>query len=127
MFAASEDVRLRWAQAPEGNAVLDARIEDASVWLRAMFPKIPQTLSPQLAGVLKVVVCAMVKRAMLSDGADNLAQLSHTAGPFTQSQTFRNAEGNLFLTAQERDMLEAALESEIGGRGGMMTMEATGW
>ncbi|MHD0252639.1 Gp19/Gp15/Gp42 family protein [Corynebacterium diphtheriae] len=122
-FAEVRDVRLRWGAAPDNDDVLEALIEDASVWLKALYPSIPSDPDARLRGVLKLIVCSMVKRASLEAGTDNLASVSETAGPFTHQMTFRNSDGNLFLTQQEREMLESALDSG----GGMVSVEAVLW
>lgn len=125
-FATDQDLGLRWADAPVGPAV-GALLEDASAWLRASFPAIPETPSPNLAAVLRLVVCAMVKRALLAGEHDHLDSHNLSAGPFTENRSYRNSEGNLFLTKAERDMLDSALAQESGRPRGMRTMEATGW
>ncbi|AHI21600.1 hypothetical protein B843_01020 [Corynebacterium vitaeruminis DSM 20294] len=84
-------------------------LEDASTWLATTFPEIPEVASGRLASVLRIVVCAMVKRSLIADRTDNAEQVSDAGGPFTTSMTFRNAEGNFFITGQEREMIEKAL------------------
>lgn len=51
------------------------------------------------------VVCQMVKRAMLSGDYAGVTQRSETDGPFTESLTFSNADGDLYLTKSERRTL----------------------
>lgn len=124
-FATGDDLRERWSRAPAG-AQADAVLEDASVWLSATFA-IPEPPSDKLAAVLKLITCAMAKRALLAENTEHVQQLSNTAGPFAQAATYRNSEGNLFLTGAERDMLEKALAVELGRSRGMTTIEATSW
>lgn len=125
-YATVNDVRLRWEMAPASDDLLNARINDASIWLQAMYPKIPDRPSERLTRVLRMIVCAMVKRSLLADGSEHVESQSMTAGVFSQSQSFRNPEGNLYLTAQEKDMLESALSEETGSSRGMVTLEALG-
>lgn len=55
---------------------------------------------------LKAISCEMVKRAMLSpvDQAP-MSQFSQTAGSYTESGTFVNPTGDLYLTANEKKRL----------------------
>lgn len=123
-FATTEDVRARWAAAPTDDTTLSALLEDAALWLSAWFPSIPDPPSGKLAGVLKLVSVAMVKRALMSADTDHLVALTDSAGTFSQSRTFRNPDGNLFLTSQERTMVERALDHALGRGSGMRTVEA---
>lgn len=52
------------------------------------------------------VVCSIVKRAMLAPIDQNpISQVQQTAGPFSQSGTFVNPAGDLYLTKVERKLL----------------------
>lgn len=124
-FATGDDLRARWSLAPEGNEA-DAVLEDASVWLQAVYD-LPDNPSEKLLSVLRMIVCSMTKRVLLSENHDHVSSLAQTAGPFTHSSTFRNSEGNLFLTKAEREMLEKMLDSELNRSRGMTTVEALGW
>lgn len=123
-FATPEDVRARWAAAPAEDTALTALLEDAALWLSAWFPGIPEQPGERLSGALKLVSVSMVKRALLAEDSDHLESASETAGPFAQSRTFRNPDGNLYLTSQEQKMLRRALDAELGLSGGMRTIEA---
>lgn len=125
VFATGDDLRARWSRAPAG-AQADAVLEDASVWLSATFA-IPEPPSDKLAAVLKLITCAMAKRALLAENTEHVQQLTNTAGPFSQGATFRNSEGNLYLTGAEREMLEKVLADDRGSSGGMITVEAEAW
>lgn len=126
MFATPDDLRQRWPGAPANDGQIAALIEDATAWLAALY-SIPTPPSASLAGVLRMVVCAMVKRAMLAESHEHVESINQTAGPFGQNQSFRNSEGNLFLTRAEKDLLDEALAQEAGHARGMRTVEATGW
>ncbi len=127
MFATVQDVRTRWRGFPAGleDGTVEALLSDAAVWLRATFPAIPENPPPQLADVLRVVSAAMVKRALLADGSEGLSQQQATAGSFSYSQSYSNPNGALFITGQERAMLESALDD--AGANGARSMEACGW
>lgn len=53
------------------------------------------------------LVCISVSRRALGAVADGVTQQSQTTGPFTESFTFGNPYGDLFLTKAERTMLGA--------------------
>nr|DAX93908.1 MAG TPA: hypothetical protein [Caudoviricetes sp.] len=124
-FATESDLQARWSLAPEGEQAL-AVLEDASVWLQAMY-SLPDNPSEKLASVLRIIVCSMAKRALQSENTDHMESLSQTAGPFSQSSSFRNSEGNLFLTKAEREMLDKAFDEELNRSRGMRTIEAGSW
>lgn len=66
------------------------------------------------AEMLKIVSCDMVRRAMLaSPDSPPAAQGSLTVGPFSESLTYANPTGDLYLTRAERRRLGAG-----GGRVG---------
>lgn len=110
-FASATDLAARWrplSTAEEDTA--ETLLGDASVILRAECPDVdarltvvPPLLDPDLP---KMIVCAMVKRAMIA-GADveGVTNTQQTAGPFSQSLTYSNPMGNLYLTKAERKML----------------------
>lgn len=123
-FATADDVRLRWAGAPANDGLIEAVLEDAAVWLRAWYPSIPAEPSDTLLSALRMVSVSMVKRSLLSADNGHLESMTDTAGPFSQARSFRNPEGNLFLTAQERTMLDRALGVELGRGSGMRMVEA---
>ncbi|MBG9334109.1 hypothetical protein I4J42_09880 [Corynebacterium belfantii] len=124
VFATRSDLELRWADAVDSGADLEALLADASLWVATLY-QVPDQPSDRLAGVLRLIVCAMVKRALLSEGTDHLDSVSETAGPFSQSLSFRNSEGNFFLTAAEKALLESALADVDFG--GVWSVEAVGW
>lgn len=110
-FAEVSDLEARWRPlAPDERLRAAVLLEDASVLLRAESPTIDARLAsepPTLdAGIPRMIVCKMVQRAMQS-GADAAAvsALQQTAGPFSQSVTYSNPSGELYLTKSERKML----------------------
>lgn len=59
------------------------------------------------AGLAGDIVCDMVKRAMGSAEA-GVTQMSETAGPFSQSVSFSNPSGDLYLTKAEKRQLSGS-------------------
>ena len=54
----------------------------------------------------RIVSCNMVIRAMsAAQDTFGLSQSSMTAGPYTQSWTYSNPSGDMYLTKAERKML----------------------
>lgn len=102
-FATAEDVAARWRPlTPNEQTTAETLVIDASAVIRARFPGIDgQVTSGAVdADVLTMVVAGMVKRALIAP-MDGVSQQAQTAGPYSQSQTFANPMGNVFLTAAE--------------------------
>lgn len=125
-YATVSDLEARWRTlSDDEKAIAGVLLEDASLWLRTWFPDLDARIeagSPD-PGVPLMIVCSMVKRAMLAsdrEGEEN-SQNTATMGPFTATTqvVFRNPEGNLYLTAQERDALD-------GRPSGAVSMECVG-
>lgn len=102
-----------------------AVLGDAEAWLRASYPQIPETPVGNLQKVLVLVSVAMAKRALAATERGGVTQQQNTAGPFSQSTSYRNPDGDLYLSAQERQMLETALQDF--STNDAVSMEATGW
>ena len=105
-FATIEDLEARWrtlseAEVPKATALLD----DASAILVAQVDVDPT--DEQQATLLKVVCCSMVTRSMVASESDvyGISQLDYGMGPFSQAAHFSNPNGDLYLTAQERQLL----------------------
>lgn len=110
-FATVDDLRDRWPSLPSDKEdTAQVLLGDASVMLRRECPdvdvrieSVPPLLDPSIP---KMIVCWMVKRAMLTgDVGDGVSSHQQTAGPFSQSVSFSNPMGNLFLRSSERKML----------------------
>lgn len=127
VFASVDELRARWRNCPEDitDAVLGTLLEDASLWLSTTFPAVPRDPGERLAASLRLVACAMVKRSLISEDADGAEQVTDTQGPFSSSRKFTNAEGNFFLTRQERELIEAALENRDAAT--FRVVSASGW
>lgn len=113
-FATPDDLAARWRPLTEAeSAQALVLLEDASARIRVEFPDVdariaavPQELDPAIP---RMIVCAMVKRSMLA-GTDQAvaASIQQTAGPYSQSTTYANPTGDLYLTSGERRMLKGS-------------------
>lgn len=79
---------------------------DASFWLGVWVPGLDNAITggdEVLAQAAKLLVVSMVKRSLLSQVPDNpgVQSTTSTAGPYSQSVTYRNPEGNLYLYGTE--------------------------
>lgn len=101
-FASVEDLEDRWrtlSSSEEAQAAV--LLEDASAMIRATCPDVGEVD----ADVLRMIVCAMVKRTMLASDAPGVRAAQETAGPFSQSYTYANPMGDLYLTGAEKRLL----------------------
>lgn len=57
------------------------------------------------AALLKGVCCSMVQRAMTSTNLFGVSQTAQTAGPYSESMTFANPSGDMYLTSTEKRLL----------------------
>lgn len=113
-FATPDDLAARWRPLEsDERAMAEVLLEDASARVRVEFPDVdariaavPQELDP---AVPRMIVCAMVKRAMLAPSDQGVAaSVQQSAGPYSQSTTFANPNGDLYLTSGERRMLKGS-------------------
>lgn len=109
-FANAEDLERRWrALSDIEKTRAETLLLDASVILATMCAKSGITIDPEdelQAHTVKAITCEMVKRAMLSpvDQAP-LSNFSQTAGSFSESGTYVNPTGDLYLTKSEQKRL----------------------
>jgi hypothetical protein len=106
-YAQASDIAARWRPLSTDEAArADVLAGDASALIRAQFPGIDsQIANGQVdATVLTIVVAGMVKRAMLAP-PDGITQQSEAAGPYSQSLSYANPLGNVFLTEAERTLI----------------------
>lgn len=107
-FATTGDLAARWRPlTPDETSRAEVLIDDASRMIRRLYPDIDDRIS---AGVIMLedivpIVCAMVKRVMLGGNIDGVESRSQTVGPFAVSDKFSNPMGNMYLTAEEKDIL----------------------
>ena len=100
VYATVEDLEARWRSLSEDeSATAEVLLEDASVVVDSL------KVNPDPARA-KIIVCRMVKRAMLGpEQAAGAASVQQTAGPFSQSMSFQNPNGDLYLTKADRKFL----------------------
>ncbi|GAA1881950.1 hypothetical protein [Williamsia serinedens] len=125
-YATIEDLASRWTiPANVEGGTVDTLLADASVWLRSWFPNLDGLVEH---GVIDpsapvMVSCSMVKRAILNADTEGARseQRSQTAGVYTDStnRVFSNPEGNLYITAEERNLLQGqpATAASVMARG----------
>lgn len=121
-FAVVSDIEARWRDlttAEDSRAAV--LIDDASAMLSALVDVDPD--DSEQAELLKAVCCTMVIRAMSATESDlfGVTQTSMTAGPYSQSTSYLNPSGDMYLTKLEKRLLGitagyiGALEPEIDG------------
>lgn len=110
-FATLDDLRSRWFNMPDdiSEPELLAKLDDAAVFLLAKYPSIPNVPADPLAGILRMIVCNMVRRSFTNVEFEGVSRYSEVAGPFTETTSFYNSGDNLYLNKQELDLLENAL------------------
>ena len=112
-FATVDDLEKRWhALASEERGKAEALLDDASDLIRSTCP----LWAEASAATLKRVCCAAAKRAMLSgDGIAGISQHTETAGSYSESYSYSNPAGELYLTASEK--------AALGGTGAAWTYD----
>ena len=122
-YADVADLEARWrplsVQEQERAAVL---LEDASAFIDGLVSTDRQVC--QESGILKQVVCSMVQRSMVATETDafGVTQQSMTAGPYTQSWSYANPNGDFYLTKMEKKLLGigagyiGSIRAMVGGR-----------
>ncbi|GAA1579302.1 hypothetical protein [Leucobacter aridicollis] len=116
VYATVDDLKKRWPDFPLGaEDHAEVLLEDASAMVRARAPDVAN-VDP---GILRIVVCDMVKTVLQSpgDGA-NVSALNLTAGPFSQQVSYRDSS-DLFITSKHAGMLgcgrQRAFTVRMGG------------
>lgn len=118
VYATTGDVTARWrAMTDSEETRCMALLADASDLIRTTCPKW------QAAGedTLRRVTCAAVIRALQSGDMAGVTQSSQTAGPFSQSWSYSNPSGDLYLTKSEKRALGGTVRlgstdmSQLGG------------
>lgn len=112
VYATVDDLTARYTGQidPDTAATL---LGDASFWLGVWVPGLEDAAvtSSDVATAAKLLVISMAKRAMIAHSADmpGVQSITQAAGPYNQSITYRNPEGNLYLYAYELDSLSGLL------------------
>lgn len=106
-YATVEDVQARRLEelTDEQAALVAVLLEDAAVLIDSE-TTIDTDNEKQLAAA-KMVSCNVVNRALQASESDmyGVSNASYTMGPFSQSATFSNPSGDLYLSRTEKDML----------------------
>ncbi|MEY8577215.1 hypothetical protein AALI21_02765 [Corynebacteriaceae bacterium 6-324] len=124
MFATAEELWLRWPNHPDiPNETVEVLLQDASDKISGLY-NIPSNPSELIQRTLQRVVTSMTRRALTRFGEEGLKSVTDTQGPFSSSLTFSNPEGALFLTKQEREDIEAVLDSSDGD---FVILQGEGW
>lgn len=102
-FATVEDLEARWhALTSEEQKRAERLLADASDLIRASCPNWARA-TPLTR---ERVACAIVKRAMLaSDDIAGVTQHAQTAGSYSESFSYSNPDGDLYLTRSEKESL----------------------
>ena len=118
-FATVDDLAARWRVLTDSEKrQAETLLDDASDLIRAECPR----YADASLLTLKRIACAIAKRSMLA-GADaaGISQSSQTAGPFTESLTYANPAGDLYLTNAEKRSLgckrQRAFTIDLSGGG----------
>ena len=127
-FATTDDLVARWR--PLSQADLDRAevlLDDAAWWLGVWFSEFGDLVAlaaadAELAMGLKILSCAMVKRAMTAVG-DGASQVQQVMGPFTAQISYRNPDGSLYVYSAERDAIWKLLGVNVSGA---VSMESPG-
>lgn len=105
-FAEVTDIEARWRDlTADEEARAATLIDDASAMLSALVDVDPE--DAEQAALLETVCCNMVIRAMSATDSDlfGVSQSSMTAGPYSQSMSYANPSGDMYLTKMEKRVL----------------------
>ncbi|KFI50017.1 Gp19/Gp15/Gp42 family protein [Bifidobacterium biavatii] len=102
-FATTEDLEARWHALTEEERVrAEALLDDASDLIRSTCPRWEQASD----ATLKRITCMVVKRAMQAGpDLDGVTQATQTAGSYSESRSYSNPAGDLYLKADEKEAL----------------------
>lgn len=105
-FADVSDLESRWRElSTEEEARANVLLGDASAMLSALVDVDDE--DDEQAALLNMVTCDMVIRAMSATSMDTygVSQSAITAGPYTQSFSYSNPSGDMYLTRLEKRLL----------------------
>lgn len=105
-FADVSDLESRWRElSTEEEARATVLLGDASAMLSALVDVDDE--DDEQAALLNMVTCDMVIRAMSATSMDTygVSQSAITAGPYTQSFSYSNPSGDMYLTKLEKRLL----------------------
>lgn len=121
-FATVSDIEARWrVLSDEETSRASVLLDDASAMLSALVA-VDESDAEQRE-LLRSVCCSMVIRAMAATSADiyGVSQASMTAGAYTQSWSYSNPSGDMYLTKMEKKLLGigagyiGSIRAKIGG------------
>lgn len=120
-FATVEQLESGWHALTESERTrAEELLADVSDHIRIVSP-IWQRLQQEHPRTLKRITCDVVRRIMLSDDSmPGVTQRTDTTGPFTNSLTFANPTGDLYLRDSEKRILG------VGGQRAFSIDMATG-
>lgn len=115
-FATPDDLAARWhTLTQDERATAETLLGDASDLIMTQCPRWREASD----ATLKRIACQMVKRAMLAMDRAGVSQSTQTAGSFSESASYSNPDGDLYLTSAERRSLgkgtQTAFHIELGG------------
>lgn len=108
VFAEVSDIESRWhTLSASDRQRAEVLIGDASAMLEAAFACTIDVSDESQMQRLNIVCCNMVIRAMSATEVDSFgaSNMSMTAGPYTQSWTYANPSGDMYITKAEKRML----------------------
>lgn len=103
-LATVEDVAARWRPlTSEEVLIVQTLLDDASDIVRVRFPSVDADIASGAVSAATAVrvVAGMVRRAMMNRDTEGVTQGSETVGPFTQSASFANPNGNLYMSKDD--------------------------
>lgn len=112
-YATVANLQEHWPGLPDSR--LDEagqKLHEASIEVRALYPDVDRrVVSGELdPDVPRLVVCRMVKRSMdspLDEGMAGVGSTTAQTGPFSQTLSFTNPDGNIYLSKADRRLLES--------------------
>lgn len=117
-YATTADVEIRWRPFLTGEEdVAEVLIQDAADIIRTRWADVDARIAAESLQETTVVrvIAGMVRRAMMNRDSEGVAQTTETAGPFSQTAKFANADGNLYLSAQDvKDLSSSSHRSHVG-------------
>lgn len=120
-FAEADDLQARWrtlSQEEKDRATV--LLEDAATWLAVWFKAygdlaVLASADSQLAEMLKILSCSMVRRAMTTGAIEGAQSIYQVMGPFSSQVAFKNPDGNLYIYESERDAVLSLLGANATG------------
>lgn len=116
-YATVGDLEARWRKLSESERTrAGTLLDDAAAILDAELARCGADPA-DLEAALRYVSCQMVRRTMAAGGAGpmgagapgDVSQWSRTSGPFSESFSFANPSGDMYLTSADRRLLGVQL------------------